>query len=199
MKITKPSKKISLIGLLLLAITLGLTVALGQEKPRKSPNATVTQRIGLTDMTVTYCRPAVKGRKVWGELVPYGMHAGIEYTQGREFPWRAGANENTTIKFSKNVQVEGNALAAGTYGVHMIPGEEEWVVIFSKNHTSWGSYSYNMDEDALRVTVTPKTADHNEWLAYFFSDLSDDSATLNMYWEKLIIRVKVQVAAEASE
>lgn len=170
-----------------------------QEKARPSPNATVTQRIGLTDISIKYCRPGVKGRKVWGDLVPYGMHPGIKYTKGKEFPWRAGANENTTIELSQDVKVEGESLAAGTYGIHMIPGKEEWVVIFSKNSTSWGSYSYNAEEDALRVTVSPSEAEHNEWLAYYFSNLTDNSAILNLHWEKLKVPIKVQVSSPASE
>lgn len=193
------STKYSLLGLILLAFTFGQAGLQAQEKPRKSPNATVTQRVGLTDITVTYGRPGVKGRNIWGELVPYGMHPGIEYTKGREFPWRAGANDNTTIKFSQDVQVEGQNLPAGVYGVHMIPGKDQWEVIFSKNSTSWGSYSYNAEEDALRVTVTPQKAAHNEWLSYYFTDLTDNSAILNLHWEKLKVPVKVEVVSVASE
>ena len=197
MKNTNLSTKFSFLGLLLLLATFGQMQVLAQEKVRKSPNATVTQRVGLTDITITYCRPGVKGRTIWGDLVPYGMHPGVEFTQGREFPWRAGANENTTIKFSKDVQIEGEDLAAGIYGVHMIPGKEEWVVIFSKNSTSWGSYSYKAEEDVLRGTVTPGTAEHNEWLAYYFTDLTENSATLNLHWEKLIVPIKVEVASKS--
>ncbi len=99
--------------------------------PRDSQHAKVIQRIGLTDITINYHRPLVKGRKVWGGLVPYGQ------------PWRAGANENTTIEFSDAVSVEGKPLAKGVYGLHMIPGENEWTVAFSKMSTAWGSFSYN--------------------------------------------------------
>ena len=151
MKNTNLSTKFSFLGLLLLLATFGQMQVLAQ-KVRKSPNATVTQRVGLTDITITYCRPGVKGRTIWGDLVPYGMNPGSEYTKGKEFPWRAGANENTTIKFSKDVHIEGKDLAAGIYGVHMIPGKEEWVVIFSKNSTSWGSYSYKAEEDGNRCS-----------------------------------------------
>ncbi|HYB53691.1 MAG TPA: DUF2911 domain-containing protein, partial [Thermoanaerobaculia bacterium] len=109
--------------------------------PRNSQAATVKQRLGLTDITVVYHRPLVKGRKVWGDVVPYGK------------VWRAGANENTVITFTDPVSIEGQALPAGTYGLHMLPTETTWTVIFSKNHTSWGSFSYDEKEDALRVTV----------------------------------------------
>jgi len=118
--------------------------------PEDSQLAAVSQRVGLTDITVRYHRPLVKGRKVWGGLVPYGQ------------VWRAGANENTTIEFSTPVTVEGQPLAKGIYGLHMIPGTDEWSIIFSKNSSSWGSFSYNKDEDALRVTVKPLASLRNE-------------------------------------
>ncbi len=107
--------------------------------PLQSQGARVTQTIGITDITVNYHRPLVNGRKVWGELVPYGQ------------VWRAGANLNTTITFANDVTVEGQPLPAGTYGLHMIPNQDQWTIIFSKMHTAWGSFSYKESEDALRV------------------------------------------------
>ena len=112
--------------------------------PDVSQAAEVKQRIALTDITVNYHRPLVKGRKIWGGLVPYGK------------VWRAGANENTTIEFSDPVSVEGKSLDKGTYGLHMIPNPDSWTVIFSKTNTGWGSYSYDQKDDALRVTVKPR-------------------------------------------
>ena len=109
--------------------------------PMESQQATVSQRIGITDISITYHRPLVNGRKIWGDLVPYNA------------VWRAGANENTTITFTHDVTVEGKSLAAGTYGLHMIPTENEWTIIFSKNYTSWGSFFYKEAEDALRIKV----------------------------------------------
>src|SRR5579863_909239 len=106
--------------------------------PRQSQHALVTQRIGVTDITINYHRPLANGRAVWGTLVPYGE------------VWRAGANENTTITFSDAVMIEGKPLPAGTYGLHMIPNQDQWTVIFSNMHTAWGSVSYNQSEDALR-------------------------------------------------
>ena len=106
-------------------------------KPQQSPFSSVTQRIGVTDVTIEYYSPAVKERKIWGEVVPYGQ------------VWRAGANENTTISFEHDVEVEGKALKAGKYGFHIIPGEEEWILIFSTDNDKWGSYSYNQSNDAL--------------------------------------------------
>jgi hypothetical protein len=105
--------------------------------PESSQRAVVGQRIGLTDITVTYHRPLAGGRKIWGGIVPYGQ------------VWRAGANENTTIEFSTPVTVEGQPLAKGIYGLHMMPGTDSWTVIFSKNSSSWGSFTYNQAEDAL--------------------------------------------------
>src|SRR5580658_3250395 len=106
--------------------------------PQASQRAVLTQRIGLTDVTIVYHRPVAGGRKVFGGIVPYGQI------------WRAGANDNTTIEFSTNVKVEGQPLAKGIYGLHMIPGENEWVVAFSSTSTSWGSFTYDEKEDVLR-------------------------------------------------
>src|ERR1700678_1162981 len=117
----------------------GETVML--DLPRQSQHALLTQRIGVTDITINYHRPLANGRAIWGKLVPYGQ------------VWRAGANENTTITFSDPVTIEGQALDKGTYGVHMIPGESEWTVIFSKDAAAWGSFSYKQPADALRITV----------------------------------------------
>ncbi|MGA8527603.1 MAG: DUF2911 domain-containing protein, partial [Candidatus Sulfotelmatobacter sp.] len=120
--------------------------------PLQSQHALVTQRIGLTDITINYHRPLVNNRPVWGKLVPYGE------------VWRAGANENTTVTFTDPVTIEGQPLDKGTYGLHMIPGENQWTVIFSKMSTAWGSFSYKQDEDALRVTVKPQTAEFHDAL-----------------------------------
>lgn len=149
--------------------------------PLQSQRAQVTQRIGITDITITYHRPLVNGRKIWGGLVPYGQ------------VWRAGANENTTISFPTDVMIEGKPLAAGTYGLHMIPTEGDWTVIFSKMHTAWGSFSYKEDEDALRVTVKPQPTDMHNALLYDFDQLTPDSAEVVMSWDKLAVPFKVSV------
>lgn len=153
--------------------------------PQQSPRASVSQTIGVSDVTVTYHRPGVKGRVIWGGLLKYGKI------------WRAGANENTTISFSEPVKVEGKDLPAGTYGLHMIPTEADWTIIFSKNHTSWGSFFYNESEDALRVTVKPQPAEFQEWLAYQFDDLTNTSATLSLRWEKLQIPITLSFDTDA--
>ena len=140
--------------------------------PSPSQSAEISQRIGITDITIKYHRPLVKDRKVWGGLVPYGA------------VWRAGANENTTISFSDPVLVEGKPLDKGTYGLHMIPNAGEWTIIFSKNSTSWGSFTYDQAEDALRVDVKPQTAEMHNALTYDFDGLQPDSTVVEMEWEK---------------
>jgi hypothetical protein len=157
--------------------------------------ASVSERIGITEVLIHYHRPGVKGRegKIWGQLVPYGF-TDLGFGPGKPAPWRAGANENTTISFSHDVKVEGKNLAAGTYGLHMAVEPESCVVIFSKNATSWGSYFYKPEEDALRVTVKPvKTDQSQEWLKYEFMEQTPNSAVITLVWEKLKIPFKVEV------
>ena len=149
--------------------------------PRQSQHAVITQRIGITDISINYHRPLVNGRKVWGDLVPYGQ------------VWRAGANENTTIAFSDPVTIEGQPLDKGVYGLHMIPGENEWTVIFSHAATSWGSFTYKQAEDALRVTVKPQAADMHNALTYDFDKLTPTSAVVELEWEKVAVPFKVDV------
>src|SRR5580704_16750298 len=170
------------------SLTHAQTVML--ELPLQSQHAVVTQRIGITDITVNYHRPLVDGRQVWGKLVPYGQ------------VWRAGANENTTITFTDPVTIEGQPLDKGTYGLHMIPTENQWTVIFSKMSTAWGSFSYKQDEDALRVTVKPQAAEFHDALTYDFDDVKPDSTVVTLRWEKVAVPFKVAVkvddVAEAS-
>lgn len=139
--------------------------------PEKSQQAEVTQRIGYTDITIAYHSPGVKGREIWGEMVPYGK------------VWRAGANENTIITLTHEVEIEGQKLSAGSYGLHLLPEAEEWTFIFSKNHTSWGSYFYDAEEDALQVTVpVVTTKESREWLSYDFVKRERDEASVVLYW-----------------
>jgi hypothetical protein len=172
------------------------SVSLAQaNRVRASLKASVTQRLGTdTDITIDYSRPGVKGRKIWGELVPYGLAPGNKYSDNKPFPWRAGANENTTIEFNKDILIEGKPLPAGKYGIHMIPGEKEWTIIFSKNNSAWGSFTYKQEEDALRITVTPEKAPFQEWLEYGFDDLAGTSATAYLHWENLKVPFKIQLA-----
>lgn len=166
--------------------------------PRASLHAQVTQRIGVdTDITIDYSRPAVKGREVWGNIVPYGMEEGNKYSDNKPFPWRAGANENTTIEFNNELMIEGKSIPAGKYSIHMIPAKEEaWTLIFNKVNDAWGSYQYDKSQDALRVMVEPVAASHQEYLTYGFEDLDGNSATAYLHWEELKVPFSVKVASK---
>jgi Protein of unknown function (DUF2911) len=171
------------LALAVFPLTFGfLTNAVAQDNEvRPSLKASVMQRIGVdTDITIVYSRPGVKGRKIWGGLEPFNK------------VWRAGANENTTFEVSKDVLVNGQRLPAGKYGLHMIPGEKEWTVIFSKNNSAWGSFSYKEEEDALRVIAMPKEAPHQEWLMYGFENLGGTTATCYLWWEKLKVLMELK-------
>jgi len=171
-------------------------VAIAQNQgPRKSPKATVSQQIGVdTDVVIDYSRPAVNERKIWGELVVYGMNAGNEYSKNNPYPWRAGANENTTITISKDVKVEGKTLPAGKYGLHMLPGENEFKIMFNKVNDSWGSYAYDASKNALEISVKTKACDQTEWLEFGFTKVSDVGAVAHLRWDKLEIPFKIEAA-----
>ena len=149
--------------------------------PDLSQHARLTQRIGLTDITIDYHRPLARGRKIFGGLQPYGD------------VWRAGANFNTIVEFSDPVTIEGQPLAKGTYGLHFIPGPSSWIAIFSKNSTSWGSFTYDQKEDALRVTVVPRAIDMQEVLDYRFDDPTVNSCVMYMRWERAAVPIKIGV------
>jgi tetratricopeptide (TPR) repeat protein len=176
--------------LLTLAMVLaGSTPALAQTPrlnlPDPSPHATVSQRVGLTDITIDYHRPAVKQRKIWGGLVPY------------DEVWRAGANENTTISFSSPVTIGGKQLAAGTYGLHMIPTASKWTIALSNVSTAWGSFTYDEKEDVVRLTATPTPAEMEESLEYRFENPTETSANVVLHWEKLQVSFPITVDTKA--
>jgi hypothetical protein len=177
------SRRLSAVAILVLLLLSPAAVAQvpGLTGPEASPEATVSQVVGLTELEVSYHRPAANNRAVWGGLVPYGQ------------VWRAGANENTVVSVSTSVTVNGTALAAGTYGLHMIPTEGDWTVIFSRETGAWGSFSYDEKEDAARVTVKPETAPHQERLSYTFDEPTADSVVLAMRWEKLRVPLAVKI------
>jgi tetratricopeptide (TPR) repeat protein len=153
--------------------------------PTRSQRSIVTQQIGLTNITINYCRPLAAGRTLFGKEIPYGQ------------VWRTGANDNTTIAVTDEVSVEGHPLPAGTYGLHMIPKPDEWIVIFSKNSTSWGSFTYDEKEDALRVTVKPNTAEMQEALEFNFEDVKPDSTAVIMRWATLAVPFRISVDVNA--
>lgn len=153
---------------------------------RVSPFASVTQTVGVTEMTITYHRPGVKGREIWGKLVPYNT------------VWRSGANNATVFSFSDDVQINGTTLKAGKYSFFTIPGESEWKVIFNSNADQWGAYSYDSTKNVLVFTVKPEQAPHEEWLSYSFSDLTMNSAKVSLRWEKLAIPFTISTNTDAN-
>ena len=184
---------------LIFVVAVGLTFSsptFAQEKKvRASLPASVSQTIGVdTEITIDYSRPGVKGRKIWGELVPYGLAPGNEYSKNKAYPWRAGANEKTTIAVSGDVTVDGKPLPAGKYSIHMIPSEKDWIIIFNKVSEGWGSFDYDESQDALRVTVTPVKAPFEEWMRFGFDDLAGTSAVAFLQWEKLKVPFTIAVA-----
>jgi Protein of unknown function (DUF2911) len=157
--------------------------------------AAVTERVGLTDITIHYDRPAVKGREgqIWGKLIPVG-YTDQGFGTSKAAPWRAGANENTTMEFSSDVKIEGQDLPAGKYGFFIAYDPAECTLIFSRNSSSWGSFFYDPKEDALRVKVKPVALDNKvERLRYEFVDQKENSSTIVLEWEKLSIPFKVEV------
>jgi hypothetical protein len=198
---------VRLAAALAVAAALGLVGAAAAQSPGvtlppsgNNERQTVIQQIGLVRVSVDYSSPHVhsplgddrKG-KIWGQLVPYGMAALGAGTCGSQCPWRGGANENTVFTTSHDIKVEGQTLPAGSYGLHFIPGKDEWTVIFSKNYTSWGSFSYDAKEDALRVQVKPEVSDYHEVLAYEFPERRNDKATMALKWENLAVPIAITV------
>lgn len=151
------------------------------ETPRPSPKLTLTQRVGLTDVSISYSRPSVKGRAIWGALVPLDK------------PWRTGADAATTITFSDDVTVEGQKLAAGTYSIVTIPGKDEWTVIFNNDTKLWWETQYDEAKDALRVKAKPQAGEMVETLHIGFPTVSATSAVLAIEWEKVRVPVTIGV------
>ena len=172
---------------LLLSSFIMLSGAIAQELPMPSPSASVKQRVGLTDFEITFSRPGVKDRKVFGELVPFNEM------------WRTGANKATAITISDDVEVAGSSLKAGTYAIFTIPGESEWEVIFNNNTEQWGTYNHKDEEDVLKLKVASESADFTESMNIYFDDLRDETANIVLQWEKTRIKipVKVEVGAKA--
>ena len=167
------------LAVLALATAAAAPVLAQTGPPRPSPKATVSQTAGLTEMTVSYSSPAVRGRQVWGALVPY------------DAVWRTGANEATTFKTTTDVQVEGKALPAGTYALFTIPKKDRWTVVFNKQAEQWGAFNHDKSADVLSVDVTPVEAPFQERMGFSFRDFTDTSATLVLGWEKVAVPVKI--------
>jgi hypothetical protein len=174
-----------------LAWSQGITV------PRTpSPAAQVAQTIGISTVTVKYSRPSVKNREVWGKMVPYGWNA-QGFGAGKEAPWRAGANENTTITFSHNAKIEGQTVPARTYGLFFVINKDETgEVILSKDSRSWGSFWYNASQDQLRAKIQLRTIPPTELLTYDFINLTKNAGELVLNWEKKQFPVKIEFAVD---
>lgn len=153
--------------------------------PRPSPNATLTQAVGLTDVTIKYSRPGVKGRTIWGGLVPY------------DAVWRTGANEATTITFSDEVTVGGSKVPKGTYALFTVPGRDTWDVVLNKQGEQWGAFNYDKTQDVARVTVKPETADHREWMTFEIPEMTTDTAKIVLRWEKIAVPFTVDTGSTA--
>ena len=150
---------------------------------RPSPPATATGKIGDATVTINYSSPAVKGRKIWGELVPYGQ------------VWRTGANEATTITFSKDVSIEGQPLKAGTYALFTIPAENEWTIVFNKTAKQWGAFKYDQAQDALRVKVKPtKSTTMNERMKIDVTPKGKNAGVVTIMWENVAVPFNVKTA-----
>lgn len=176
--------------------------------PRPSQKASVMQRIGVTDVTITYSRPAVKGRKIWGDPLPEQIKdvkgeatlddQNIRPKDAAIAPWghvwRTGANEATTFVVTDDVLINGQKLAAGSYSLHTIPNKDEWTIVFNGTANQWGSFDYDPAKDTLRVKVKPQWVNTNEeYLSYSFDPVTDDSAQVNIRWEKVSVPFTVKV------
>ena len=164
-----------------LIFILSLSAA-GQQlrTPRPSPDATVTQIVGVTEVKIDYSSPGVKERKIWGELVPFGEI------------WRTGANQATTITFDNAVKINGTELPAGTYGIHTIPNESEWEFIFSNDTKIDGSSDFNKDNEILRVKAKPEEHHFMERMTFLFTDVTDKSVIVNLLWDELKVSFNIE-------
>jgi TolA-binding protein len=185
------------IPVLLIALLSTMSLAQGIKTPRTpSPAAAVTQTIGISTISVDYSRPSVKGREIWGTLVPYGWNA-QGFGNGKEAPWRAGANENTVITFSHPTKVEGTEVPAGAYGLFFVVNKDNTgEVILSKDNRSWGSFWYDAKQDQLRAKIQLRNGAPVELLTYDFINVNKNSAELVLSWEKKQFPVKIEVAVD---
>lgn len=168
---------IVLLVLSLFSVTLKAQVDL----PRVSPNASVSEMVGYTTITINYCRPAVRERVIWGGLVPYNK------------VWRTGANEATTIQLTTDVTIAGSKVPAGRYSLFTIPTENEWTIILNKTDKQWGTFNYKQEDDLLRFNVKPSKGSYIEQLQFSFSNLTDASTDLVLSWENLQVSFKMEV------
>jgi len=177
-------KTINYLAILGLSLLLNINSLIAQELPKVSPSATVEQRIGLTDIKITYSRPSVKGRVIWGELVPY------------DEVWRVGANRSTLITFSDDVKVEGQSLKAGTYSFFVTPTKTDWKVMFNSATDGWGAYQYKKDNDVLTLSIQPNNGMMQESMSFNFDKLTKNAGSLFLNWEKISLELKIEVEVD---
>ena len=196
---------------ILFVLCAGISVLAQVETPRPSQKASVMQRVGVSDITITYSRPGVKGRKIWGDPLP-GQTATGEATLDDQnkrpanaviapygHVWRTGANEATQFVVTDDVLINGQKLPAGKYSLHTIPNKDEWTIVFNGTANQWGSFDYDPAKDTLRVKVKPQWLnDNQEWLEYTFDPVTEDSAQVNIRWEKINVPFTVKVADVAA-
>ncbi len=188
----KQLNQLKYIGLFVAMLFVNLDINAQLNTPQGSQKASVSQTVGISKIYIDYSRPSVNGREIWGKLVPYGMN-NLGFGTAKESPWRAGANENTIIKFTSDVTIGGQSLKAGKYGLHMVIHEnDKATVIFSKNHTAWGSFFYEPSEDALKVEVNTATVPHTELLTFDFVNVDATSATAALKWGTKQIPFKIE-------
>ena len=171
------------ISILLLAVLTGITSFAQLNVPAPSPLGKVEQKVGLTDMSITYSRPGMKGRKIFGDLVPYGTM------------WRWGANASTKFKASDDVTIEGHDVPAGEYALYAIPGADKWTIIIHKNTSYWGTggSKYKTEEDLVRFDITPgKTSATVETMTFGFSDITSSACNIEFAWENTQIKLAVK-------
>ena len=200
-------KRFYLSSLAVVLIGTGLS-AMGQVRvPRASQKASVMQTIGVTDITITYSRPGVKGRKIWGDPLPSQAEVKGEATLDDQnarpkdavivpwgHAWRSGANEATQFVVTDDVFINGQKLPAGSYSLHTVPNKDEWTIIFNSVANQWGSFNYDAAKDTLRVKVKPEwVTESKEWLEYGIEPVSDTAARVNIRWEKLTVPFTVEV------
>ena len=177
-------KKFIVFALLFLFCSVG-RVRADIKLPQPSPSASVKTVVGVTAVTIDYHRPGVKGRKIWGGLVPWGQ------------VWRLGANEATTITFADSVKVEGHDVPAGTYALFAIPGADKWTLILNKQAKQWGAFFYKPEEDLLRFDVQPQAGPFTEWMVFQIIPAGNGTATVEMAWETLRVPFRIETDADA--
>lgn len=177
--------KINFLFMFLLACCISRAEAQQIQMPQASPSAQISQKVGLTDVTVDYSRPSMRGRKIFGELVPFGE------------VWRTGANAATTITFSTDVIIEGNDLKAGTYALYAIPNKNEWTIIISSNTKLWGAVGYTSEDDMMRFKVKPgKTGQRYETMEINFVDITDTGSSLAIKWENTRVKFRIETEVD---